>query len=83
MPNSITKTYQIELLTLSDQLENFVMDICTSCDFLDLKGISDLAQKMVETKKDIGYPLVYRFLNLTLILSVAIAIVERMFLVKN
>ena len=29
------------------------MDVCLSVDFLDLKGISDLAQNMVETKK--GY----------------------------
>ncbi|XP_057506609.1 uncharacterized protein LOC130789836 [Actinidia eriantha] len=77
----------IELLALSDQLENFVMDVRTSVDFSDLKGISDLAQNMVETKKDIGYPLVYRLLTLALILPVATATVERAFsamkIVKN
>ena len=41
----------VELLALSDQLENFVTNVHTSVDFLDLKGINDLAQKMVETRK--------------------------------
>ena len=63
------------------------MDARTSVDFLDLKGISDLAQKMVETKKDIRYPLVYRLLTLALILPVATTTVERAFsamkIVKN
>ena len=57
----------VELLTLSDQLENFVMDVRTSVDFSDLKRISDLAQKMVETKKDIGYPLIYRLFGLNFV----------------
>ena len=36
-----------EFLALSDQLENFVMGVRTSVKFSDLKGINDLAQKMV------------------------------------
>jgi hypothetical protein len=42
---------------------------------------------MVETKKNVVYPLVYLFVSLTLILSVATATVERAFsamkIVKN
>ena len=38
-------------------------------EFEDLKGISDLAQKMVGTKKDQTYLLVYLFFTLALILQ--------------
>ena len=47
--------------------------------FLELKGICDIARKLVETKKDIVYQLVYLLLKLALILPVAIAMVERAF----
>ncbi|KAI3897135.1 hypothetical protein MKX03_025997, partial [Papaver bracteatum] len=50
-------------------------------------GISVLAQKMVETKRNIVYPLVYLLITLSLILPVATATVERVFsamhIVKN
>ncbi|KAJ9153884.1 hypothetical protein P3X46_027272 [Hevea brasiliensis] len=45
------------------------------------EGISNLAEKMVKTKKNVLYPLVYRLITLTLILLVAIASVERAFLI--
>ena len=52
-----------------------------------MEGICDLAQKMVETKKNVIYPLVYLLVNLALTLSVAIATMERAFsamkIVKN
>ena len=44
-----------------------------------MKDISELAQKMIQTRKDKVYPLVYRLLMLALILSVATANVERVF----
>ena len=43
----------LSFLALSDQLENFFMDVHTSVEFSDLKGINNLARKMVETKKNI------------------------------
>ena len=50
-------------------------------------GISDLATKLVETKKHIVYPLMYLLLELALILSVATTTVERAFsgmnIIKN
>ncbi|KAL4010818.1 hypothetical protein IC575_027838 [Cucumis melo] len=52
-------------------------------EFVELKSIGDLAVKMVVTKRDKIYPLVYRLLTLTLILPVAIATVERTFSVMN
>lgn len=50
-----------------------------SVHFSDLKGITELAQKMVEKEKDMSYPLVSFLLKLTLILPVVIATVERAF----
>ena len=48
-------------------------------EFLELKGIGDLARKMVETNKDVIYPLVYLFVKLVLTLLVATASMERSF----
>ncbi|XP_058181281.1 uncharacterized protein LOC131299720 [Rhododendron vialii] len=69
----------IELLAILDQLENFIIDVRSSFEFSNLKGIGDLAQKMVETRRDIGYPLVYKLLKLALVLPVSTATVERAF----
>ena len=41
----------IELMVLNDQLETDIIDVCSNSEFLDMKGIGDLAQKMVKTKK--------------------------------
>ena len=48
-------------------------------EFLELKGIGDLARKMVETNKDVIYLLVYLLVKLVLTIPVAIATVERSF----
>ena len=69
----------VELLALSDQIENFIIDVRSNEEFLSLKGISDLAQKMVETRRDRVYTLVYKLVTLALILPVATATVERAF----
>ena len=56
-------------------------------EFVGLKRLGDLAKKMVETKKDKVYPLVYLLITLALVLPVATATVERVFsgmnIVKN
>ncbi|XP_062080273.1 uncharacterized protein LOC133785028 [Humulus lupulus] len=72
-----------ELMILDDQLETYIIDVRTTEKFLGLKSIGDLAQKMVETKKDIVYPLVYRLITLALILPVVTAMVERVFSSMN
>ena len=64
---------------LDNQLETYIIDMHRNSKFLVMKGISSLAQKMVETKKDILYPLVYLLLKLALTLPIAIATVERVF----
>ncbi|KAH9671440.1 TTF-type domain-containing protein [Citrus sinensis] len=69
----------IELMALKTQLQIYIMDMCSSTEFAELKGISDLAKRMVETKKDKVYPLVYLLVTLALILPVSTATVERTF----
>ncbi|CAN6712516.1 unnamed protein product [Malus baccata var. baccata] len=72
-----------DLELLKEQLENYIWDMTSNSEFADLKGISDLAQKMVGTKKDHTYPLVYLLLTLALILPVATASIERVFSAMN
>ena len=73
----------IELIILNDQLETYIIDMHSSSEFSELKGIRDLAQKMVETKKHIVYPLVYLLVTLTLVLPVATATIERTYSAMN
>ncbi|XP_028110417.1 uncharacterized protein LOC114308920 [Camellia sinensis] len=69
----------IELTTLPIQLENFIIDMRSSVEFSNLKGISDLVGKMVETRKERIYFLVYKLLTLALILPIVTATIERAF----
>jgi hAT family C-terminal dimerisation region len=52
-------------------------------DFLEVKGIDELSQKLVEKKKHIVYPLIYRLLTLAFILPVTTASIERAFSAMN
>ena len=70
-------------MVLNDQLETYIIDVRLNVQFSNLKGICDLAQKMVETKKRIVYPLVYLLITLALVLPVASRTVERTFSVMN
>ena len=72
-----------ELMKLDNQLETYILDVRSSKQFVELKGIGDLAKKMVETKRNQVYPLVYLLLTLALILPVAITSVERVFSAMN
>ena len=51
--------------------------------FAILKGIGQLAEKLIKTKKDVVYPLVYSLVTLSLILPVATATVEKVFSAMN
>ena len=74
-------------MRLDSQLSTYITDMRTNSKFFRVKGISGLSQKMVETERDIAYPLIYLLLKLVLILAVATATVERVFfamkIVKN
>ncbi|XP_071723329.1 uncharacterized protein [Rutidosis leptorrhynchoides] len=88
----LAKLYPLEfsptdLVVLENQLETYIIDVRRDNDFESLKRISELAQKLVQTGRNIVYPLVYQLMKLALILPVATAIVERalssMNIVKN
>jgi hypothetical protein len=76
-----------KLIVLFDQLDNYIFYVRSSIEFSRLEGICDLAQKMVETKKNVVYPLVYLLVSLVLTLPVATVTVEIIFstmkIVKN
>ncbi|XP_075658996.1 uncharacterized protein LOC142628844 [Castanea sativa] len=76
-PSDFSET---DVLALDNQLQTYIVDMCSNDEFLELKGIGVLARKMVETNKDVIYPLVYLLVKLVLTLPVATAIVEISFL---
>ena len=69
----------IDFLPLDDILETYIIDTCTDKNFEELRGLSDLAKKLVAMKKIDVYSLVYRLVTLALIVHVATAIVEKVF----
>ncbi|XP_042065622.1 uncharacterized protein LOC121809146 [Salvia splendens] len=80
--------YRVEIFCqvvnlLTQEMENRFSEASTDLlSYARLNGIEDLAslsQKIVETKKDKVFPLVYRLIELILILPVATASVERVF----
>ncbi|XP_022883711.1 uncharacterized protein LOC111400537 [Olea europaea var. sylvestris] len=69
----------VDVIVLNDQFETYIFDMHSNKEFEGLNDLGDLAKKLVLTKKDRVYLLVYRLLTLTLILPVAIANVEIVF----
>ncbi|KAK1432551.1 hypothetical protein QVD17_09448 [Tagetes erecta] len=61
------------------ELGNYIANVKEDTRFANLNGVSDLAKTMVETRKHIDYPLVYRLVKLSLVLPVATTSVERCF----
>ncbi|XP_077251769.1 uncharacterized protein LOC143890993 [Tasmannia lanceolata] len=47
------------VIALDNQLETFIIDMCPDTGFSTLNGVGQLAEKMVEKRKDILYPFVY------------------------
>ena len=78
---------KVDLVILGNQLDNYIVDMRSDDRFSKLKGISDLSKRLVESKKNFVYPLVYLLVRLALLLPIATATVERVFsamkLVKN
>ncbi|XP_075675139.1 uncharacterized protein LOC142644398 [Castanea sativa] len=68
------------ILALDSQLQNYIFDMRSNDFFLELQGVRELAEKLVNTRKHETYPLVYLLVKLTLTLPVATATVERSFL---
>ena len=64
---------------LRDQLETFVLHLRNHAAFSTCKDVESLATKMVETEKHLVFPLVYKLIELALLLPVSTASVERAF----
>ncbi|CAL2236278.1 unnamed protein product [Prunus armeniaca] len=72
-----------DLMKLEDQLGLYIVDMESSTEFSSLKGITDLAEKLVNTGRSRIYNYVYLLLTLALVLPVATASVERAFSAMN
>ena len=64
---------------LDNQLETYIIDMRGSVEFQSLKGISDLSKKMVESRRHMVYPLLYKLLKLAMVFPVATTTDERSF----
>ena len=68
-----------DYLFLPQQLSNFVANMRHDSEFSEISSLARLAMKMVETGKSSVFPLVYRLIELALVLPIATASVERAF----
>jgi hypothetical protein len=57
----------VELKALGNQLKTYIIDMCSNNEFLEVKGIGGLGEKLVETKRNVIYPWVYLLVKLALI----------------
>ncbi|XP_061943830.1 uncharacterized protein LOC133668101 [Populus nigra] len=72
-------TEMMDLMVLGDQLDTYIIDLRGDDEFSGIEGIASLIEKMVKTKKNLIFPLVYMLIKLSLLLPVATATVERVF----
>ncbi|XP_042415553.1 zinc finger MYM-type protein 1-like [Zingiber officinale] len=72
-----------ELMLVEQELETYIDDIRSDERFEAISDLGALAKKMIETMKNRVFPLVYRMIELALLLPVATAIVERVFSAMN
>ena len=68
-----------DLITLREQLDVFINDVRNNPKFTNCHDIGDLAIKMVQCEMDKDFRLVYRLVQLVLVLPIATATVERVF----
>ncbi|XP_010445800.1 PREDICTED: uncharacterized protein LOC104728537 [Camelina sativa] len=73
----------VERKSLDHQLDIYHDNVQQDDIFTNLKSLGDLAQVMVETRKHLSHPLIYRLVKLSLILLVAASSNERCFSVMN
>jgi hypothetical protein len=66
--------------TIKDQLQTFIIHVRRLEEFKACYDLASLSKTMVELERHIVFPLVYRIIELALLLPVATATVERAFL---
>ncbi|XP_039146895.1 uncharacterized protein LOC120284168 [Dioscorea cayenensis subsp. rotundata] len=72
-----------ERMKLEDQLATFIYDVRHDANFINVGDLGGFGRKMVETGKSIIFPLIYRLIELALVLLVMTASVERVFSAMN
>ncbi|XP_042415339.1 uncharacterized protein LOC122004531 [Zingiber officinale] len=72
-----------DCIVIEQQLQNFIHNIRQDPNFSGIENLGSFAQKIVETLKNQAYPLVYRLIEMALVLPVATASVEREFSVMK
>jgi hypothetical protein len=72
-----------DCIVLKGQLEIFIVDMRVDPNFINCNDLGDLAVSMVQSDRHVVFPLVYRLIELALVLPVATASVERAFLAMN
>jgi len=65
--------------TTREQLDTYVLQVKRHASFSSCEDVQSLAMKMVETEKHLVFSLVYKLIELALILSVSTTSVERTF----
>ena len=68
-----------DLIVLGDQLDTYIIDLHGDDEFFGIECIASIVEKMVKTKKNLIFPLVYMLIKLSLLLPVQNATVERVF----
>ena len=68
-----------DILALDSQLRNYIFDMRNNDLFSKLQGVSEFAEKLVNTVKHETYPLVYLLVKLVLTIPIAFATIERSF----
>ncbi|XP_065851148.1 uncharacterized protein [Euphorbia lathyris] len=72
-----------EVLMIKNQLEMYIYDVKRDINFAAVEDLGCLSKKMVSTGKAQTFPLVYRLIELALLLPVATASVEKVFSAMN
>ncbi|XP_042455246.1 zinc finger MYM-type protein 1-like [Zingiber officinale] len=72
-----------ERMLVEQELETYIDDIISDERFEGILDLGALAKKMIETMKNRVFPLVYRMIELALLLPVATATVEKVFSAMN
>ncbi|XP_039121406.1 uncharacterized protein LOC120258120 [Dioscorea cayenensis subsp. rotundata] len=72
-----------EHMMLEDQLTTCIYNVQYDEDFAEIGDLRGFAKKMVETSKSAIFPLIYFLIELTLVLTVVTASVEREFSAMN
>lgn len=64
---------------VKEQLQTYILHVRRHAAFASCTNIASLATKMIETEKHLVFPLVYKFIELALLVPVSTATVERSF----